>query len=136
MKVYILDANAVIRYLSNGVGGEKVASLIHRASNGEAQLLISVMNWGEVLYTLARLTGLSSAAADLKALSAFVDSVSADEEMAEAAASLKFRYKIGYADAFAAALSMQMNATLVTADPDFAKLGKQLKVLALPRHSK
>jgi hypothetical protein len=30
---------------------------------------------------------------------------------------------------------MRMNATLVTADPDFEKVGKQLKVLALPRHS-
>jgi hypothetical protein len=27
-----------------------------------------------------------------------------------------------------------MGATLVTADPEFSKLGKQLKVLALPRH--
>jgi hypothetical protein len=30
---------------------------------------------------------------------------------------------------------MRMSATLVTTDPDFLKLGKQLKVLALPRHS-
>jgi hypothetical protein len=30
---------------------------------------------------------------------------------------------------------MRTGATLVTADPEFAKLGKQLKVLALPRHS-
>jgi hypothetical protein len=30
---------------------------------------------------------------------------------------------------------MRLRATLVTADPEFAKLGKQLKVLALPRHT-
>jgi hypothetical protein len=30
---------------------------------------------------------------------------------------------------------MRTGATLVTADPEFAKLGKQLKVLALPRYS-
>jgi hypothetical protein len=28
-----------------------------------------------------------------------------------------------------------MGATLVTADPEFVKLGKRLKVLALPRHT-
>jgi hypothetical protein len=30
---------------------------------------------------------------------------------------------------------MRTGATLVTADPEFGKLGKQLKVMALPRHS-
>ncbi|MGB7549156.1 MAG: PIN domain-containing protein [Terracidiphilus sp.] len=134
MKQYVLDANAVMRYLSNGSGEEKVAMLIQRAAKGEARLLISVINWGEVLYSLARLAGLNKATADLKALGAIVESVDADEDQAEAAASLKFRYKMGYADTYAAALAMRTGATLVTADPAFAKLGKQLKVLALPRH--
>ncbi len=135
MKVDVLDANAVIRYLSNGIGEEKVAALIHRAAKGEARLLISVINWGEVLYTLARLAGLSRATTDLKSLSAFVESVAADEAHVEAAAALRLHYRLGYADCFAASLAMRMNATLVTTDPDFAKLGKRLKVLALPRHS-
>jgi predicted nucleic acid-binding protein len=48
---------------------------------------------------------------------------------------LRIRYKLGLADCFAAELAMRKGATLVTADPDFAKLGKQLKLLALPRHT-
>ena len=135
MKAYILDANAVIRYLSNGIGEEKVASLVRRAAKGEVRLLISVINWGEVLYTLARLAGLSQATKDLKSLSSLVESAIVDEALTESAATIRLHYKLGYADCFAAALTMRMNATLVTADPDFAKLGKQLKVLALPRHS-
>jgi predicted nucleic acid-binding protein len=59
----------------------------------------------------------------------------ADEAVSEAAATVKFHFRLGYADCFAAELAMRMDATLVTTDPDFAKLGKQLKVLALPRHS-
>jgi predicted nucleic acid-binding protein len=98
-------------------------------------LLISVINWGEALYTLARLAGPSRAKADLKALSTVIESIAVNEAQAEAAATLKFRYKIGYADSYAAVLALQSGATLVTADPDFAKLGKQLKVLSLPRHS-
>jgi ribonuclease VapC len=61
--------------------------------------------------------------------------VAADEPQAEVAATLKFRHKMGYADSYAAALAMRTGATLVTADPEFAKLGKRLRVLALPRHS-
>jgi predicted nucleic acid-binding protein len=48
---------------------------------------------------------------------------------------LRIRYKLGLADCFAAELAMRTGATLVTSDPELAKLGKQLKVLALPRHS-
>lgn len=134
MKLYVLDANAVIRYLSRGLGEEKVAALIQRAARGDARLLISVINWGEALYSLARLAGLSKAKGDLKALSAFVEPVAADEAQAEEAATLKFRYRMGYADTYAATLALRNGATLVTTDPDFVKLGKQLKVLALPRH--
>jgi len=134
MKTYVLDASAVIRYLSNGIGADKVGALLQRAAKGEARLLISVVNRGEALYSLARLAGLGKAMADLKALSAYVESAVADEAQAEAAATVRFRCKLGYADCFAASLAIRMNATLVTSDPDFAKLGKQLRVLALPRH--
>src|SRR5580700_863831 len=98
MKVYVLDANAVIRYLSKGVGEEKVAALIERATRGEARLLISVINWGEALYTLARAVGLSRAKADLKSLSTYLEPVVADESQVEAAAAVRLRCKLGYAD--------------------------------------
>ena len=123
-----------MRYLTNGIGAEKVGALIHRAYQCEVRLLISVVNWGEALYSLAKTAGLGKATADLKAMSAFVEQVAIDEKLAEAAATVKFHYKLGYADCFAAALAMRMDATLVTSDPDFAKLGKQIKTLALPRH--
>jgi predicted nucleic acid-binding protein len=49
------------------------------------------------------------------------------------AAGLKYRYKLGYADSFAAALAMEYNATVVSADSSFEKLGKKLKWMKLPR---
>jgi ribonuclease VapC len=134
MKIYVLDASAAMRYLTNGIGAEKVDALIQRSYQCEVRLLISVVNWGEALYSLAKTAGLGKATADLKAMSAFVVQVAIDEKLAEAAATVKFHYKLGYADCFAAALAMRMDATLVTSDLDFAKLGKQLKILALPRH--
>jgi ribonuclease VapC len=135
MKVYVLDASAVIRYLTEGVGEEKVASLIRRSGNGETRLVVSVINWGEALYSLAKIAGLAKATSDLKTLSTLVESVAADEKLAEVAATVRLHYRLGYADCFAAALAMRMDATLVTSDPEFAKLGKRLKILALPRHS-
>ncbi|MGD0547443.1 MAG: type II toxin-antitoxin system VapC family toxin [Terracidiphilus sp.] len=135
MKIYILDASAVVRYLTNGIGEEKVAALIHLSHRREVRLLISMVNWGEVLYVLAGMIGLEKAISDLKAMSAVLESVAIDEELAEAAAIVKYQYKLGYADCYATALAMRMDATLVTSDPEFAKLGKKLKILALSRHS-
>jgi predicted nucleic acid-binding protein len=134
VKIYVLDASAVVRYLTNGIGEEKVDALIHRSHKHEARLLISMVNWGEVLYVLAGMIGLEKATSVLKAMSAVLESFAIDEELAEAAAVIKFHYKMGYADCYAAALTMRIDATLVTSDPDFAKLGKKLKLLPLPTH--
>jgi predicted nucleic acid-binding protein len=129
-----LDANAITRYLTKGSGIEKLDSLFAQARQGDAHLSISVINRGEVLYQLARRAGLQEATKTLQALARSTESVGITEEQADAAAALKFIYKLGYADCFAAELAMRTGATIVTADPDFAKLGKQLKILALPRH--
>jgi ribonuclease VapC len=134
VKLYVLDASAAIVFLSKSANYERVAALVKKVSQGEARLIISMINWGEVLYSMAKSVGMFRATADLKAMSAFLEPVAVDEALAESAATVKFHYKLGYADCFAASLAMRMNATLITADPDFAKLGKKLKILALSRH--
>lgn len=133
-KAYVLGANALIRFVQNGSGGEKVEALFQRAARGEVRLQISVVNWGDALYVMAKKSGLEIARTDLQDLRPLLENVPADESLAQSAASLKMRYKMGYADAYAAALSLRSKATLVTADPEFFKLGKQIKILALPRH--
>lgn len=135
MKQYVLDANAVIRYLTKGPGIERLDRLFAQAQRGEASLLISVINRGEALYILAKRAGMLEATEALRTLAHYIESVDATEEQANGAAALKFIYKLGYADCFAADLAIRRGSTLVTADPDFVKLGKQLKVLALPRYS-
>ena len=135
MKQYVLDANAVLRYLTKGPGIERLDRLFAQAQRGEAALSISVINRGEALYNLAKRAGMLEAIDTLRTLAHYVESVEVTEEQSNGAATLKFVYKLGYADCFAADLARRKGATLVTADPDFVKLGKQLKVLALPRYS-
>ena len=48
------------------------------------------------------------------------------------AAEIKVRHPLAYADAFAAALTMQAEAALVTGDPEFRKLEEDLLVEWLP----
>jgi predicted nucleic acid-binding protein len=135
VKEYVLDANALVRLFRNAPGADAVDALIGQAKSGRAHLSISVVNLTEVLYILSRYFGQEKALLCVDKARRVVEPISVDEQIAIDTAILRIRYKLGIADCFAAELSIRLGATLVTADPEFAKLGKQLKVLALPRHT-
>jgi predicted nucleic acid-binding protein len=135
VKEYVLDANAVLRYfgVTSGEGGDKVRGLFEQAQRGQAQLSMSVINLGEVFYILLKRVGEQTALHYIRALQHAVTMVDADAKRTIEAATLKHHYKLGYADSFAAALALELRATLVSADPVFEKVGKSLKWLPLPR---
>ena len=135
MKEYVLDANALVRLFRNAPGANAVDDLVRQAKAGRAHLSISVVNLTEVLYILARYFGQEKALLCIDRARRVAEPVPADEQTSIDTGILRIRYKLGLADCFAAELAMRTGATLVTADPEFARLGKQLKVLALPRHS-
>jgi len=60
--------------------------------------------------------------------------VAADRDRATRAAALKQKHNLGYADSFAAELAIERGAWLVTADPEFSRLGRTLSVYSFPRH--
>ena len=135
MKEYVLDANALVRLFRNQDGAAKVQDLLIQADKKQIALGISVVNLAEVLYVFARYSTLEEARKAIRKVQSLVEFASPDTEQALAAAELRYRYKLGLADCFAAELAIRTGATLVTADPEFVKLGKRLKILALQRHS-
>ena len=136
MTDYVLDANAVLRYFGVGAGKgvEKVRGLFEQAARRQARLSMSVINMGEVLYILLKHLDEQRAASYIRTLRHAVTMVEADVNMAVHAATLKHRYKLGYADSFAAALAIASKSTLVSADPSFEKIGKSLKWMRLPKY--
>jgi predicted nucleic acid-binding protein len=134
MKDFVLDANALVRLFRNQDGAAKIQDLLIQADKKQVSLRISVVNLAEVLYVFSRYSTLEKARTAIQKVRSLVEFASPDTEQALAAAELRFIYKLGLADCFAAELAMSTGATLVTADPEFAKLGKQLKILALPQH--
>jgi predicted nucleic acid-binding protein len=135
LKEYVLDSNALVRLFRNAPGADIVDDLIRQAKVGRARLSISVVNLIEVVYVLTRFFGHERALSCIDKARQVAESVAVDEQSALSTANVRIQYKLGLADCFAAELAMRTGATLVTADPEFAKLGKQLKVLALPRHN-
>jgi predicted nucleic acid-binding protein len=135
VREYVLDANALVRYFRNQEGAAKVENLLIQADRKLTSLSISVVNLTEVLYIFARYSGMEGARKAIQKIQGLVEFTLADAGQAKAAAEIRHRYKLGLADCYAAELAMRTGATLVTADPEFARLGKQLKILTLPRHS-
>lgn len=133
----VLDASALLRFLDDEAGAERVERLLNQAVSGDVILLMSAVNWCEVVYAIAHRQGLSAATELLNRLSGLrVAVVPCSGDDGVEAALFKARYKIPYADAFAACLAKQNSACLVTADYDFKTLPAGiLKVEFLPRKS-
>lgn len=133
---YVLDASALIGFFEGrqGVSG-KVSRLLSDALRQDLPLLMSAVNWGGVFYMEWRYRGEAKAReaeATLQEMPIAV--IAVDRERATRAGTLKQRHGLGYADAFAAELAIEQRAWLVTADPEFSKIGKGLSLYLLPRH--
>jgi predicted nucleic acid-binding protein len=132
---YVLDANALISFFEDRTGSAaRVRRLMEEAFRNEVPLLLSAVNWGEVFYIAWRLHGeLQARQAEAKLGELPILVIAADLDRATRAAALKQKHNLGYADAFAAELAIERSAWLVTADPEFSKLGKALSVYSLAR---
>jgi predicted nucleic acid-binding protein len=135
---YVLDANALVGLFEDRKWiAEKVERLLRDALFRDLPLWMSAVNWGEVFYTEWRYRGETKAyEAETRLLELPIAIIGADRERATRAGALKQKHGLGYADAFAAELAIERGAWLVTADPEFSKLGKSLSVYSLPRHEK
>jgi predicted nucleic acid-binding protein len=135
---YVLDTNALIGFFEGRAGvSEKVKRLLGEALRQELPLLMSAGNWGEVFYMEWRYHGEAKAReAEARLQEMLITVIGVDRERASRAGAVQQRYGLGYADAFAAELAMEQAAWLVTADPEFSKVGKALSVHSLPRHEK
>jgi predicted nucleic acid-binding protein len=132
-KTYVLDANAILDYVQDGPGAGTVERLLRDALRESASLLISVINLGEVYYWLWRNRGEHKARQTIDSLVLLpLNIVSVDLALALNAGELKATHNIPYADSVAAALALGQNATLVSSDRDFEKLGRRIPVLWLP----
>ncbi len=125
--IYVLDASAILRFTDREAGFERVRDLFYDSAKGNAQLLLSSVNWGEIVAVLHKKSGAGAEGilASLAALPMTIMPV--DAAAAADAGKFKWSFSIPYADAFAGALTMSHkseHATLVTADYDFKNVPK------------
>jgi predicted nucleic acid-binding protein len=122
-RAYVMDSYALLAYLEAEPGSDRVRELMQTAKEGRCYLYMCVANLGEVIYIVERERGLPKAQETLARIDELpIEIIGADRTLTMAAAHLKTKCPIAYADCFAAALSQVKNATLVTGDPEFRKI--------------
>lgn len=131
MAAKVLDSWALIAFLEDEPAAERVEELLKHAAVGKHKLLLSAVNWGEIYYNTMREVSKEAAertAREIAALPIDIMGVGADLALARQAAIYKATHKMAYADCFAAALARLSDAELVTGDPEFKSLEKEIRI--------
>jgi ribonuclease VapC len=128
----VLDSYALLALLRDEPGGESVSRILERAGQRDQPVHMTEVNYAEVQYMIRRKDGdaaWATIAHELKA--APIEFHPVTRRLADLAAEFKARHKISLADAFAAALAKEKKVELVTGDPEFKALEKEIKVVWL-----
>lgn len=131
MATKVLDSWALIAFFEDEPAAAEVEKLLQQAADEKHKLLMSAVNWGEVYYNTMREVSQTAAeqiAQQIAALPIEVIGVNDDLALVRQAAIFKAMHKLSYADCFAAALAKQKNAELVTGDPEFKAVEKEIKI--------
>jgi predicted nucleic acid-binding protein len=132
---FVLDAWTVLALLQKEEPAAlRVKRLLEDAEESNIELFISIINLGEVIYRIGKIKGENEAQEtldEIRRLSLTV--VPATEQAVFAAVGFKMRYAISYADAFAVATAEDLDAVLVTGDPELEQLGNRIRIERLER---
>ncbi len=129
MPAAVLDAHALLAFFRGEEAAGAVKELLHKAASADRPLHMTEVNYAEVKHVLLKKDGAEKweqAADILKSLP--IEFHPANRRLADLAADFKARFKLSLADAFAAALAKEKKTDLVTGDPEFKALEKEIKI--------
>lgn len=133
MKRYVFDSYALLAFLEDETAAGEVEKVLREMEKGRAKGFLSIINWGEIYYITMREQGRDIAEDVIDLLDNYpLKLIESDRSLTLAAAQFKGKYRIAYADCFAAALAVQHNAILLTGDPEFKVLESEIQIAWLP----
>lgn len=125
----VLDSHALLAYFRGEESGVHVRNLLDKAAAADRPLHMTEVNYAEVKYMLLKKDGADAwekAADVLHSLP--IEFHSVERPLADLAADYKARFRMSLADAFATALAKEKKADLVTGDPEFREIEKEIKI--------
>lgn len=129
MATKVLDSYALMAFFEDEPGADFVRGLIQKVVESDTNLLMSVVNLGEVWYSIARSNSPETAdqyVHEIKGMG--IEIVDIDWTLTRQAAEFKVNGNISYGDCFAAALAKNRKAELITGDKEFKVLQDEIKI--------
>lgn len=124
-----LDSFALVAFFEDEPGAEEVEKQLLKAEEAGQRLLMTVLNLGEVWYSIARTDSEKTADEKIREIQGMaIEIVDVDWVLTRQAAAFKAKGKISYADCFAAALAKLRKTEVITGDPEFKQLEGEVKI--------
>jgi len=128
----VLDSWALLCYLEQEPGFEKMIDLFEKAVESSKPLLMCIVNWGEVYYQVARRFGEQKAQEVERLIQTLpITLIEANKELIHETVRIKASKRMAYADCFAVALTRLKKGELYTGDPEFKVVEKNIRVVWL-----
>lgn len=120
----------------SGGGAQRVQELLQATKEGTVHVVLSVLNFGEVTYITERERSLTKAHEVLAAVEQLpIELLPATQVRVIDAAHIKANYRVAFADVFAIASAVELQAIVLTGDPEFRSVEGVIEVGWLPKGS-
>jgi predicted nucleic acid-binding protein len=132
-KTFVLDTSALLAFVQNEAGAERVERILNSARERECAAYISFVTLAELYYVAWQKAGRSAAlelVVHVKALPLTV--VESAERVTLLAGSIKANHRVSLADAFIAATASHVGGILVHKDPEFEQVSNIISAEELP----
>ena len=129
MPAIVLDSYALLALLRGEAGADQVQQLLEKAALRHVPLHMTEVNYAEVQYIIRRKDGDAAWRMIAEELIATpIEFHPVGRALADLAADFKARHRISLADACAAALTKLKKAELVTGDPEFKTVAREITI--------
>ena len=132
MAIKILDSFALLAFLQDEPGAQVVEDFILQAQDGKNQLVMSVVNLGEIWYSIARKSSSETADHYIEQIQGMpIEIINADWQLTRLAATHKAKGNISYADCYVVALAELCHGQVITGDREFRSVENEIEVIWL-----
>jgi len=119
----------MMAYLDGEPAAQEVRQMLRKARKKEIRALFSLINYGECLYIIEREHGVQSAQRAIGIIDQLaLHIVPIDRSLVFTAAGFKASFPISYADAFSIAVAKLHNGSVMTGDPEFKTVEREVRI--------
>ena len=126
----VLDSHALLTYLEGEPGADFVENALGMADQGKVEMFMTIVNWGEVYYSLLRSKGERTAQEATFVLDQLpVEIVNMDMNLVQRASRIRERFRLPNGPCFAASLASSRGCPVLTGDELFRPLIEEVQIL-------